>query len=67
MKDPERIFEMDFLRATKGAALMAHPWMGRSEKELADADACDAIRGMFDLMNEVSKKTIDFFHRGPWI
>ncbi|MFM2298193.1 MAG: class fructose-bisphosphatase [Verrucomicrobiota bacterium] len=50
MNDPERIFEMDFLRATEGAALMAHRWMGRGEKELADADACDAIRGMFDLM-----------------
>ena len=51
MTDPERIFEMDFLRATEGAALMAHRWMGRGEKELADADACDAIRGMFDLMD----------------
>ena len=51
MKDPERIFEMDFLRATESAALMAHRWMGRGEKELADADACDAIRGMFDLMD----------------
>ncbi len=51
MKDPERILEMDFLRATEGAALMAHRWMGRGEKELADADACDAIRGMFDLMD----------------
>ena len=43
MKDPERIFEMDFLRATESAALMAHRWMGRGEKELADADACARI------------------------
>ena len=27
------------------------PWLGRGEKEKADAAACDAIRGMFDLMN----------------
>jgi fructose-1,6-bisphosphatase II len=51
MIDPERIFEMDFLRATEGAAIVAHRWMGRGEKETADAAACDAIRGMFDLMD----------------
>jgi fructose-1,6-bisphosphatase II len=51
MKDPERVFEMDFLRATEGAALMAHRWMGRGDKEAADYAACDAIRGMFDLMD----------------
>ncbi|HEY1123704.1 MAG TPA: class II fructose-bisphosphatase [Haloferula sp.] len=51
MIDPERIFEMDFLRATEGAAIVAHRWMGRGEKEAADAAACDAIRGMFDLMD----------------
>ncbi len=42
---------MDFLRATEGAALMAHRWMGRGDKESADYAACDAIRGMFDLMD----------------
>lgn len=51
MIDPERIFELDFLRATEGAALMAHRWMGRGDKESADYAACDAIRGMFDLMD----------------
>ncbi|WP_035602216.1 class II fructose-bisphosphatase [Haloferula sp. BvORR071] len=51
MIDAERIFEMDFLRATEGAAIVAHRWMGRGEKEAADAAACDAIRGMFDLMD----------------
>lgn len=51
MNDPERIFESDFLRATEGAALLAHRWMGRGDKEAADAAACDAIRGMFDLMD----------------
>jgi fructose-1,6-bisphosphatase II len=51
MIDPERVFESDFLRATESAALVAHRWMGRGEKELADEAACDAIRGMFDLMD----------------
>ncbi|MEI7929111.1 MAG: fructose-bisphosphatase class II, partial [Verrucomicrobiales bacterium] len=51
MIDPERVFESDFLRATESAALLAHRWMGRGEKETADEAACDAIRGMFDLMD----------------
>lgn len=49
--DIERIIEFDFVRATEHAALNAIQWLGRGEKELADAAACDAIRGMFDLMN----------------
>lgn len=51
MIDYERIFESDFLRATESAALIAHRWMGRGDKESADHAACDAIRGMFDLMD----------------
>ncbi|MBV9489314.1 MAG: class II fructose-bisphosphatase [Verrucomicrobia bacterium] len=47
----ERIIEFDFLRATEAAALNTLPWIGRGQKEAADAAACDAIRGMFDLMN----------------
>ena len=50
-QDLERIIEFDFLRATEAAALNTLPWIGRGEKEKADAAACDAIRGMFDLMN----------------
>jgi fructose-1,6-bisphosphatase II len=49
--DIERIIELDFVRATEAAALISLPWMGRGEKEKADAAACDALRGMFDLMN----------------
>ena len=49
--DIERIIEFDFVRATEAAALNSLQWLGRGEKELADAAACDAIRGMFDLMN----------------
>src|SRR5271163_1892173 len=50
-EDLERIIEFDFLRATEAAALNTLPWIGRGEKEKADAAACDAIRGMFDLVN----------------
>ena len=49
--DIERIIEFDFVRATEAAALNSLQWLGRGEKEAADAAACDAIRGMFDLMN----------------
>lgn len=49
--DVERIIEFDFVRATEHAALNAIQWLGRGDKNAADAAACDAIRGMFDLMN----------------
>ncbi len=49
--DIERLVELDFVRATEAAALNALPWLGRGEKERADEAACDAIRGMFDLIN----------------
>jgi fructose-1,6-bisphosphatase II len=48
--DQERQLEMDFLRATEIAALNTLQWLGKGDKESADAAACDAIRGMFDLM-----------------
>ena len=49
--DVERIIEYDFVRATEHAALNAIQWLGRGDKNAADAAACDAMRGMFDLMN----------------
>jgi fructose-1,6-bisphosphatase II len=50
-KDIERIIEFDFVRATEAAALNSLRWLGRGDKEKADEAACDAMRGMFDLMN----------------
>jgi fructose-1,6-bisphosphatase II len=47
----ERLLEFDFVRATENASLNSLKWLGRGEKELADAAACDAIRGMFDNMD----------------
>jgi fructose-1,6-bisphosphatase II len=49
--DLERVLEFEFVRATENAALMARKWLGRGEKELADAAACDAIYGVFDLLD----------------
>jgi len=48
--DIERQLEFDFLRATEMAALNTLQWLGKGQKEKADEAACDAIRGMFDLM-----------------
>jgi fructose-1,6-bisphosphatase II len=49
--DPERTIEFEFVRATENAALNVLPWMGRGEKEKADAAACDAMNGVFDLVD----------------
>jgi len=49
--DFERQIEFDFLRATEIAALNTLQWLGKGDKEKADEAACDAIRGMFDLMD----------------
>src|ERR1043165_7059109 len=48
---PERTIEFEFIRATENAALHAMHWIGRGEKELADAAACDAIYGVFHLVD----------------
>jgi fructose-1,6-bisphosphatase II len=49
--DVERTIEFEFVRATENAALNVLPWLGRGEKEKADAAACDAINGVFDLVD----------------
>lgn len=46
--DPERSLEFEFVRATENAALNCVHWVGRGDKEGADAAACDAINGTFD-------------------
>src|SRR5262245_8768102 len=49
--DPERTIEFEFVRATENAALNVLPWLGRGDKEKADAAACAAINGVFDLVD----------------
>lgn len=50
-RDFERNIEFEFVRATENAALNSIHWMGRGDKEAADAAACDAIYGVFDLVD----------------
>ena len=45
---PERSLQFDFVRATENAALSAVDWLGRGDKESADAAASDAIRGTLE-------------------
>jgi fructose-1,6-bisphosphatase II len=45
------VLEFEFVRATENAALNAMHWLGRGEKEKADAAACDAIYGVFDMVD----------------
>jgi fructose-1,6-bisphosphatase II len=49
--DVERVLEFEFVRATENAALNAIHWLGRGEKEKGDAAACDAIYGIFDILD----------------
>jgi fructose-1,6-bisphosphatase II len=50
-QDLERMLEFEFVRATENAALNAFQWLGRGEKEKGDAAACDAIYGVFDILD----------------
>ena len=47
-RNPERSLQFDFVRATENAALNAIHWLGRGDKESADAEASDAIRGTLE-------------------
>jgi len=58
MIDLERLYGMEFVRATEVAALSAYKWMGKGDKESADFAACDAIRGLFDSVNISGTVTI---------
>lgn len=49
--DLERVLEFEFVRATENAALQAMHYLGRGEKEKADASACAAIAGVFDILD----------------
>jgi len=51
MHDPERTIEFEFVRATENAALNAMRFIGKGDKNAADAAACDAIQGVFDLID----------------
>ncbi|MBN2448544.1 MAG: class II fructose-bisphosphatase [Phycisphaerae bacterium] len=48
--ESERLIGLDLIRATEAAALNTFRWIGKGDKELADAAATDAIRGMLNLV-----------------
>ena len=56
--DQERAVELNLVRATEAAALSTFQWIGKGEKNAADAAACDAIRGMFDEISVCGKVMI---------
>lgn len=47
----EKVLGLDLIRACEAAALNTFRWIGKGEKESADAAATDAIRGMLNLMD----------------
>ena len=50
--DVERVLRIEVaVRATENAALNVVHWLGRGDKEKADAAACDAIYGVFDILD----------------
>lgn len=46
-----REITLEMVRVTEAAALKASRWMGKGDKNAADAAATDAMRGMLDLVN----------------
>lgn len=51
LQEPQRLIGLDLVRATEAAALNTYHWVGRGQKEEADAAATDAIRGMLNLVD----------------
>lgn len=49
--ETENLIGMDLIRASEAAALNVFKWIGKGDKNAADAAATDAFRGMLNLMN----------------
>ncbi len=47
----ENLLGLDLIRASEGAALNVFKWIGKGDKNAADAAATDAFRGMLNLMD----------------
>ncbi|MBL8877935.1 MAG: class II fructose-bisphosphatase [Phycisphaerales bacterium] len=56
--EAEKVIGMDLVRACEAAALNVWRWIGKGDKEAADAAATDAIRGMLNLMDICGTCTI---------
>src|SRR5215210_9354750 len=55
---PDRNVALDLVRVTEGAALAASGWVGRGQKERADAAAVDAMRLILDTVRMRGKVVI---------
>ena len=56
--EPEKLIGLDLVRACEAAALNTFKWIGKGQKESADAAATDAIRGMLNLIDMSGMCTI---------
>lgn len=56
--DLENLLGLDLVRASEAAALNTVPWIGKGDKNAADAAATDAFRGMLNLMDMCGTCTI---------
>ena len=54
----ENLLGLDLVRASEAAALNTFKWIGKGDKNAADAAATDAIRGMLNLMDMCGECTI---------
>jgi fructose-1,6-bisphosphatase II len=51
IQKPDRNLALELIRVTETAALAASPWVGRGEKDLADAAAVKAMREMINTVD----------------
>ena len=51
IQQPDRNLALELVRVTETAALAASPWVGRGEKDLADAAAVKAMREMINTVD----------------
>ncbi|RMF76484.1 MAG: class II fructose-bisphosphatase [Planctomycetota bacterium] len=49
--ETEKLIGLDLIRATEAAALNVFRWIGKGDKNSADAAATDAIRGMLNIVD----------------
>ncbi|MEP0846269.1 MAG: class II fructose-bisphosphatase [Phycisphaerae bacterium] len=56
--EPEKLIGIDLVRACEAAALNVLKWIGKGDKEAADAAATDAIRGMLQYVDMCGTCTI---------
>jgi fructose-1,6-bisphosphatase II len=75
IQKPDRNLALELIRVTETAALAASPWVGRGEKDLADAAAVKAMREMINtvdmqgivVIGEGEKDNAPMLHNGEQV